>query len=181
MASTAPVGAILSLLSIGQFEVQARSLTTPARQALFLPEATDYIAPDAATSICLARPLQTSPFVLGIREQAQKHRLPISVGIHEPAYVDPNDEGGVEENGQKKKVKNALIWVDENGDVTQRYQKLHLFDVEVEGGPVIRESRSTEEGKAVTRPFDTIVGRVGMMICFDVSSLCMCRLNLSDN
>ncbi len=50
------------------------------------------------------------------------------MGIHEPAQ-----EG--------EKVKNTLIWIDEKGDITQRYQKLHLFDVEIERGPVLKESK----------------------------------------
>ncbi len=50
------------------------------------------------------------------------------MGIHEPA------QGG-------EKVKNTSIWIDERGKITQRYQKLHLFDVEIEGGPVLKESR----------------------------------------
>lgn len=50
----------------------------------------------------------------------------------------------------------------------QRYQKLHLFDVEIEGGPVLRESNSVEKGMQILPPFETEIGRVGMMICFDL-------------
>jgi predicted amidohydrolase len=69
----------------------------------------------------------TSPFVLGLQSSARKYKLPINVGIHEPV------EGG-------KRLRNTLVWIDEKGDITQRYQKLHLFDVEIEGGPKLRES-----------------------------------------
>lgn len=68
-----------------------------------------------------------SPFVLGLQSEARKAKLAINVGIHEPA------EGG-------KRLKNTLIWIDEDGEIVQRYQKLHLFDVEIDGGPVLRES-----------------------------------------
>lgn len=47
---------------------------------------------------------------------------------------------------------------------------MHLFDVEIEGGPVLKESNSVEKGMEIPRPFETAVGRVGLMICFDVSS-----------
>jgi predicted amidohydrolase len=53
--------------------------------------------------------------------------LAINVGVHEPA------EGG-------KRLKNSLLWIDENGDITQRYQKVHLFDVDIVGGPRLKES-----------------------------------------
>ena len=64
----------------------------------------------------------------GLQDEARAANLPINVGIHEPA------DGG-------KKVKNTLIWIDGKGDIVQRYQKLHLFDVEIENGPVLRESK----------------------------------------
>jgi predicted amidohydrolase len=51
--------------------------------------------------------------------------------VHEPA---PAQEG-------EKKVKNTLLWIDEEGNITQRYQKIHLFDVDIKGGPSLRESR----------------------------------------
>lgn len=50
------------------------------------------------------------------------------MGIHEPTT-----------NGEK--VKNTLIWIGADGEIKERYQKLHLFDVEIEGGPVLRESK----------------------------------------
>ncbi len=76
----------------------------------------------------MARSVKDSIFVLGLQREARQSKLPINVGIHEPA------PGG-------EKVKNTLIWIDEEGEITHRYQKLHLFDVDIEGGPVLKESR----------------------------------------
>lgn len=73
------------------------------------------------------RSVQESEFVLGLQREARQSKLPINVGIHEPA------QGG-------KKVKNTLIWIDEDGEIAQRYQKIHLFDVEIKNGPVLKES-----------------------------------------
>lgn len=80
--------------------------------------------------------------------------MPISVGIHEP--------------GRGGKVKNTLVWIDEHGQIKQRYQKLHLFDVDIPGGPTLKESNSVEKGMEIVKPFQTPVGNVGMLICFDV-------------
>ena len=74
------------------------------------------------------RSTSQSEFVKGLQREAAREGLPINVGIHEPA------QGG-------KKVKNTLIWIDEKGEITQRYQKLHLFDVEIKGGPVLKEGK----------------------------------------
>lgn len=66
--------------------------------------------------------------MLSLQKEAKDSNLHINVGIHEPAH------GG-------EKVKNTLIWIDELGRITQRYQKIHLFDVDIQGGPVLKESR----------------------------------------
>ena len=74
------------------------------------------------------RSVGDSAFVRGLQDEARIAQLPINVGIHEPA------EGG-------KKVKNTLIWIDGSGDIVQRYQKIHLFDVDIKDGPSLKESK----------------------------------------
>jgi deaminated glutathione amidase len=94
---------------------------------LFLPEASDYIASNASESISLAQPVESSLFVKGIKEAAKNRSIAVNVGIHEPT-----DDG--------KKLKNSLVWIDENGELVKRYQKIHLFDVDIENGPQLKES-----------------------------------------
>lgn len=77
--------------------------------------------------------------------------------MHEPSD-DPHS----------KRIKNTLLWISARGDITQRYQKLHLFDLEIDGGPVMKESNTIEPGHEILAPFDTAVGKVGAMICFDL-------------
>ena len=93
----------------------------------------------------------------GLAEDARKHSLPISVGIHEPSD-NPNSE----------RITNCLIWINEKGEVAQRYKKLHLFDLEIEGGPQMRESDVIEPGNKILPPFESPVGKIGAMICFDL-------------
>jgi len=109
--------------------------------------------------VSLCKPAATSPFVLGLRDLARQHRLPINVGIHEPSEIPSS-----------KKIRNTLIWIDAKGEITQRYQKLHLFDMDLskDGGPKMKESDTIEAGKEIIAPFETDVGKVGMAICFDL-------------
>lgn len=126
-------------------------------KTLFLPEASDYIGESPEQSLSLCNPVSKSPFVLGLQEDAKKHRLPISVGIHEPS-----------DDHNSKRIKNTLIYIDEEGQIAQRYQKLHLMDLEIENGPVMKESNTIEPGSCILPPFDSPVGKLGPMICFDL-------------
>ncbi|KAM3074100.1 Carbon-nitrogen hydrolase [Clarireedia jacksonii] len=119
-------------------------------KALFLPEATDYIASSPSESISLAQPMHSSPFVLGIRQAAKEASLAINVGIHVPA-----PDG--------KKLFNRSCWIDEQGEIKAYYDKLHLFDY---GN--LKESNSVEKGKRIVPPVETVLGRVGLLICFDL-------------
>ncbi|KAJ9191415.1 hypothetical protein DTO021D3_2977 [Paecilomyces variotii] len=155
----AAVGQLCSTASmasnLAQCQVLVRKAVAAGAKALFLPEASDYISSSAAESLSLVRSVQESEFVMGLQREARQSKLPINVGIHEPA------QGG-------KKVKNTLIWIDEDGEISQRYQKIHLFDVEIKDGPVLKESMSVEKGMEILPPFETSLGRVGLAICFDL-------------
>ncbi|KAF2093058.1 nitrilase [Rhizodiscina lignyota] len=157
--AVAAVGQICSTGNMLHNLKQCRTLVQKAAakgaKALFLPEASDYIASSPAETVSLVKSVQESEFVRGLQEEARSKSIAINVGVHEPA------EGG-------KKVKNTLLWIDEKGEIVQRYQKLHLFDVELPGGPVIRESDSVEKGSSILPPFDSALGRIGMTICFDL-------------
>ncbi|RAL17228.1 carbon-nitrogen hydrolase family protein [Aspergillus homomorphus CBS 101889] len=154
----AAVGQLCSTASLAANLAQCRTLVRKAAaagaKALFLPEASDYIGSSPAETISLARSVQDNEFVLGLQKEAQLAKLQINVGIHEPASND--------------RTKNTLIWIDETGVITQRYQKVHLFDVDIKGGPVLKESASVEKGMEILPPFETPIGRVGLSICFDL-------------
>lgn len=64
----------------------------------------------------------------------------------------------------QNKVFNRSIWIDEEGEIASYYDKLHLFDY-----GALKESNTVEAGTQIVKPVESCVGRVGMMICFDVS------------
>ncbi|KAE8414507.1 carbon-nitrogen hydrolase [Aspergillus pseudocaelatus] len=154
----AAVGQLCSTASmaanLAQCQILVRKAVAAGAKALFLPEATDYIGSSPGETISLARSVHDSEFVLGLQKEAVQSNLHINVGIHEPSA-----DG---------RVKNTLIWINEKGIITQRYQKVHLFDVELKGGPILKESASVEKGMEILPPFETPVGRVGLAICFDL-------------
>ncbi|KAF5093114.1 hypothetical protein D0Z00_004237 [Geotrichum galactomycetum] len=136
-------------------------------RVLFLPEASDYIASTAEQSVALAQPVETSAAIQdGVR--AALRELPagairphVSIGVHEPSDTLSAD-------GQKKRLKNTLLWFDPNGQLLHRYQKIHLFDVDISNGPILKESNSVEPGHEVLAPFDSPIGKIGAGICYDI-------------
>jgi predicted amidohydrolase len=65
------------------------------------------------------------------------------------------------------KVANRSFLIDPSGDVAGRYDKIHMFDVELPNGEVYRESANFEPGtEAVT--VATPFGVIGLTVCYDI-------------
>lgn len=62
----------------------------------------------------------------------------------------------------------ACLVYDASGREVARYDKLHLFDVEVPGGERYRESASIARGARGTAVLDTPAGRLGLSVCYDL-------------
>ncbi|KAK3069234.1 Carbon-nitrogen hydrolase [Teratosphaeriaceae sp. CCFEE 6253] len=158
LAAVAQITSTASMThNLAQCRIVIQKAVAKGAKALFLPEASDYIGGSPDESLSLCRPVSKSAFLLGLQEEAKKHKLPISVGVHEPS-----------DEPESERIKNTLLWINEDGEIAHRYQKLHLFDLEVEGGPSMRESNTIEPGNEILPPFDSPVGRIGSMICFDL-------------
>lgn len=127
-------------------------------KALFLPEASDYLAGSTKESLSLVQSADQSVFLKEIMTTLQSlpndRKLSVSVGIHEPASDD--------------RVRNTLLWLNPDGNIAHRYQKIHLFDVDIANGPILKESRSVEPGSSILAPFDSPLGKIGAAICYDI-------------
>ncbi|GAW90977.1 carbon-nitrogen hydrolase family protein [Calderihabitans maritimus] len=73
----------------------------------------------------------------------------------------------LEKAPETEKLYNTSVLLNPRGEIVARYRKLHLFDVELSGGPVSRESKTREFGKSIVVT-DTDLGRVGFSICYDL-------------
>lgn len=62
---------------------------------------------------------------------------------------------------------NTCFVFDEQGRQISRHRKVHLFDVDIEGGIRFKESNSFAPGHEVT-VFDTRFGKMGVIVCFDI-------------
>lgn len=159
--------AVAQLTSSANLLANGRSAALLAEQAaakgariLFLPEAADYLAASAKHGQEIVQPFTTSPFITTLQSTLCKLHdegtpLDVLVGIHEPSTTS-------------NKVKNTSIYLDSKGKLVYRYQKLHLFDVDIPSGPIFRESDSVEPGMAAPKVISTPAGNLGSSICYDL-------------
>jgi predicted amidohydrolase len=88
------------------------------------------------------------------RELARKHRIFVHVGSL-AIKVAP------------EKAANRGFLINPKGDITARYDKIHMFDVDLAGGESYRESRNYRPGEIAINA-DLPWGRLGVTICYDL-------------
>ena len=66
------------------------------------------------------------------------------------------------------KLANRGFVIDSAGEIRARYDKIHLFDVDLPTGESWRESASYAPGAATVVVRDTPVGALGLTICYDL-------------
>ncbi|RAM51679.1 MAG: carbon-nitrogen hydrolase family protein [Hapalosiphonaceae cyanobacterium JJU2] len=67
------------------------------------------------------------------------------------------------------KVYNTALLVDRNAHELLRYQKVHLFDVNVPDGNTYRESSTVMAGTELPSVYsDEVLGNIGLSVCYDV-------------
>ena len=69
--------------------------------------------------------------------------------------------------GDKRWANRTLVF-DESGSIVARYDKIHMFDVELDSGESWRESAAYAPGDQVVTVNDTPLGRLGLTICYDI-------------
>jgi predicted amidohydrolase len=76
--------------------------------------------------------------------------------------------GSLALKGEGGKLVNRGFVIDGQGEVRARYDKIHLFDVDLPTGESWRESAMYEAGRGAVIVPDTPVGRLGLTICYDL-------------
>jgi predicted amidohydrolase len=98
------------------------------------------------------------PFLAGMRNLARETGAWILVGS---LVIDPADNSGDE------RLANRSFLVDASGGIVARYDKIHMFDIDLPGGESYRESNAYRPGGA-TVVAETPWGKLGMTVCYDV-------------
>ncbi|PYT08079.1 MAG: hydrolase [Acidobacteria bacterium] len=65
------------------------------------------------------------------------------------------------------RVHNTSVLIDRAGEVRAVYRKVHLFDIDMQDGPRLRESDAVDPGERVVVA-ETEFGPMGLSICYDI-------------
>jgi deaminated glutathione amidase len=97
---------------------------------------------------------ESDPMLATFRELARK----LSVYMH---------VGSLAIKASPEKAVNRSFLIDRKGDIVARYDKIHMFDVDLAGGESYRESNNYRAGE-IAVVADLPWGRLGMTICYDL-------------
>lgn len=155
--------AILQMTSGIDPLANARTLSDAADAAaaggadmLFAPEMSGLVDRDRARAAAHVQREADSVFIATARDAASRTGLWIHLGSL-PVLGDGDDP----------RWRNRSLVIDPAGAVRARYDKLHLFDVDLPTGESWRESSAYAPGESVVA-VDTPIGRIGMTICYDL-------------
>ncbi len=127
-----------------------------SEHAVFIstPENSDFMSEDEMKRDAHMFDEHDHPFIAHFKSLAKE----LGVWIHLGSIKIKSDD--------HKKYNRSYLFSDE-GEIVGRYNKIHLFDVDLPSGEIRRESLSIKAGhKAVN--VQTDIGHFGMTVCYDI-------------
>jgi len=124
-------------------------------EILFTPEMSGLLDRDSARAAKNLHREEEDDVLAACREGARQHRIWLHIG----SLAVLVDDG---------KVANRGFVIDREGNIRARYDKLHLFDVDLPTGESWRESNVYSAGKDVVLVNGTPIGKLGLTICYDL-------------
>ena len=122
---------------------------------LFTPEMSGMLDRDRERALGKARAEDQDEVLASVRKAAAK----AGIWVHLGSLALKGDSG---------KLVNRGFVIDDLGEVRARYDKIHLFDVDLPTGESWRESAMYEAGEGAVIVPDTPVGKLGLTICYDL-------------
>jgi len=130
-------------------------------ELIMTPEASNFIESGRRRREKASRETD-DPFLAGMRDVARDTGAWLLLGS---LVIDPAGEPGADPG--EERLANRSFLIDPAGAIVARYDKIHMFDIDLPGGESYRESNAYRPG-AATAVADTPWGRLGMTVCYDV-------------
>jgi len=125
-------------------------------QIIFTPEMSGLLDRNRTRGWSSTRLEADDAVLAAVRAAAAQHRVWVELGS---LAIRPSPEA--------QRLVNRSFLIDDDGRIVARYDKLHLFDVDLADGDRYRESAAYAGGSvAVVAP--TPWGRIGLTICYDI-------------
>jgi predicted amidohydrolase len=118
------------------------------------PEITNIMEPEREKMFAAITDEEKDICLAGFREAARK----LSLYVH---------AGSLAIKVSPEKAVNRSFLIDPKGEIVARYDKIHMFDVDLENGESYRESSRFRPGE-VAAIADLPWGRLGLSICYDL-------------
>lgn len=122
---------------------------------LFTPEMSGMLDRDRERALGKAKTEADDKVLAAVREAAAKHGIWVHLG-------------SLALRGERGKLVNRGFVIDTQGEIRARYDKIHLFDVDLPTGESWRESAMYEAGTSAVVVPGTPVGKLGLTICYDL-------------
>jgi predicted amidohydrolase len=124
-------------------------------EMLFTPEMCGLLDRDVGRAAKNLRAEEEDQVIAACREAARHHRIWLHLGSLAVLVQDG-------------KIANRGFVIDREGQVRARYDKIHLFDVDLPTGESWRESAVYSHGNDAVLVSGTPVGKLGLTICYDL-------------
>ncbi len=123
------------------------------------------LTPEVSNIVTLDRSLQAErvttedndPVLAALRDEAARAGVWIALGSIAVKREDPTDP----------RMANRSFLIDPTGGIVARYDKIHMFDVNVTAEETFRESAAFRPGEAAVVA-DTPFARLGLTVCYDL-------------
>jgi predicted amidohydrolase len=118
------------------------------------PEMTNILATNREQLFAVAVEEEADASLATLREVARKLGIYVHIGSL-AIRISPD------------RAANRSFLIDPKGDILARYDKIHMFDVDLAGGESYRESRNYRPGELAVLA-DLPWGRLGLTVCYDL-------------
>ncbi|MCI5100888.1 carbon-nitrogen hydrolase family protein [Phaeobacter italicus] len=155
--------ALLQITSTDQPPENLRIVTKMIEEAVaggagfvLTPEVTNCLSSSRKHQHSVLHHEDDDPTLAALRKEAARHGIWLLIGSL-----------GVKTHDEDERFANRQILIDPQGEIVARYDKIHMFDVDVTPEETYRESDGYRPGtRAVVA--DTPFAKIGMTICYDV-------------